>query len=83
MAYADNFSIEGHFADALDDLEQFVKGGGTDVLQEYKVRDKQVVGQDQIVDGHGMRSFRGGALSDIELHALVPDAFELPIDRAF
>lgn len=82
LADADGLAVERHLADALDDLEEFLEGGGADVLEEHEVGHEEVVGEDEIVDGHGVRSVAVLAFADVELHALVADALEVAVDGA-
>jgi len=79
---SDDFSFEGHLADALDDLQQFVEGGGGDIFEEDKIWHEEIVGEDEVMNRHGMRGFRGDGLSDVEFHAFVPDDLEGPVDGA-
>lgn len=82
MPHSDLSSLDGHLADSLDDLQQIYEGLGADLLEEFEVGEEESVGDDEVVEGHGVGRIFIDALGDVELHALVLDALELSVDGA-
>jgi hypothetical protein len=81
-AHPNDSSLQRHLADSLDDLQQFLEGRRTDVFQKKEIGDEEIVRQNQVMDGHGMRSFRSEALPDVELHPFVANTLERSVNGA-
>lgn len=64
-------SLDDHFADAANDGKKLIEGRRVEVFEKGELWEEEIVGEDKVVNGHGMRGFASLALCDIEVHAFV------------
>ena len=81
IAYSD-IMFKTHLADSRDYLQNLLDGLGIDVLQKFELGNDEQTRRDQIMEGFWVRIGLALTLSQEELHVIITNIVNIPINRA-